>query len=175
MKQLLTITLLFFALNLSAQAQKNKTIWVVRHAEKLTDYPKDTNPNLSEKGLQRAEDLKQYLSKKKIEKIFSTPFLRTKNTAEPLAKILNIKVEIYETKIDANFANKIKALPNKNILIIGHSNTVLEIVNILGAKPPVQTLKDDDYDFLFEVKIKRDKVSVKTHRYGVIHHSTEIE
>ena len=175
MKQLLTLTLLFFALNLSAQAQKNKTIWVVRHAEKLTDDPKDTNPVLSEKGLQRAEDLKQYLSKKKIEKIFSTPFLRTKNTAEPLAKILNIKVEIYETKIDANFANKIKALPNKNILIIGHSNTVLEIVNILGAKPPVQSLKDDDYDFLFEVKIKRDKVSVKTHRYGVIHHSTEIE
>ena len=175
MKQLLTLTLLFFALNLSAQAQKNKTIWVVRHAEKLTDYPKDTNPNLSEKGLQRAEDLKQYLSKMKIEKIFSTPFLRTKNTAEPLAKILNIKVEIYETKIDANFANKIKALPNKNILIIGHSNTVLEIVNILGAKPPVQTLKDDDYDFLFEVKIKGDKASVKTRRYGVSHHATEIE
>ena len=175
MKKLLTLTLLFFAFNLSAQAQKNKTIWVVRHAEKLTDFPKDVNPDLNEKGLQRAEDLKQYLSKKKIGKIFSTPFLRTKNTAEPLAKILNIKVEIYETKVDADFANKIKALPNKSILIVGHSNTVIEIVKVLGAKPPVQTLKDDDYDFLFKVKIKGDKASVKTHHYGVNHHATEIE
>ena len=175
MKQLLTLTILFFALNLSAQAQKNKTIWVVRHAEKLTDYPKDANPDLSEKGLQRAEDLKQYLSTKKIEKIFSTPFLRTKHTAKPLAKMLNIKVEIYETKVDADFANKIKALPNRNILIVGHSNTVIEIVKVLGAKSPVQILKDDDYDFLFEVKIKGDKASVKTRRYGVSHHATEIE
>ena len=175
MKQLLALILLFFAFNLSAQAQKNKTIWVVRHAEKLTDDLKDANPNLSEKGIQRAEDLKQYLSKKKIEKIFSTPFLRTKNSAEPLAKMLNIEVEIYQTKVNADFANKIKALPNRNILIVGHSNTVIEIVKILGAKPPVQTLKDDDYDFLFEVKIKGDKAFVKTHRYGVNHHSTEIE
>ena len=175
MKQLLTLTMLFFALNLSAQAQKNKTVWVIRHAEKLTHDPKDTNPDLNEKGLQRAEDLRQYFSKKKIEKIFSTPFLRTKNTAEPLAKMLNIKIEIYEAKVDSVLRNKIKALPNKSILIVGHSNTVLEIVKIFGAKPPVQTLKDDDYDFLFEVKIKRDKASVKTHCYGVIHHSTEIK
>ena len=175
MKQLLALILLFFAFNLSAQAQKNKTIWVVRHAEKLTDDLKDANPDLNEKGLQRAEDLKQYLSKKKIEKIFSTPFLRTKNSAEPLAKMLNIEVEIYETKVNADFANKIKALPNRNILIVGHSNTVIEIVKTLGAKPPVQTLKDDDYDFLFEVKIKGDKAFVKTYRYGVNHHSTEIE
>jgi phosphohistidine phosphatase SixA len=167
--------MLFFALNLSAQAQKNKTIWVVRHAEKLTHDPKDTNPDLNEKGLQRAEDLKQYFSKKKIEKTFSTPFLRTKNTAEPLAKMSKTKIEIYETKVDADFANKIKALPNKNILIVGHSNTVLEIIKILGAKPPVQTLKDDDYDFLFEVKIKGNKAFVKTHRYGERHHSTEID
>ena len=175
MKQLLALIMLFFAFNLSAQAQKNKTIWVVRHAEKLTDDLKDANPDLNEKGLQRAEDLKQYLSKKKIEKIFSTPFLRTKNSAEPLAKMLNIEVEIYQTKVNADFANKIKALPNRNILIVGHSNTVIEIVKTLGAKPPVQTLKDDDYDFLFEVKIKGDKAFVKTHRYGVNHHSTEIE
>ena len=175
MKQLLTLTVLFFAFNLSAQAQKNKTIWVVRHAEKLTDDLKDANPNLSEKGIQRAEDLKQFLSKKKIEKIFSSPFLRTKNSAEPLAKMLNIEVEIYETKVNTDFANKIKALPNKNILIVGHSNTVIEIVKTLGAKPPVQTLKDDDYDFLFEIKIKGEKTLLKTHHYGVNHHATEIE
>lgn len=175
MKQILILALLFFAFNLSAQAQQSKTVWVVRHAEKLTENPKDTNPNLNSKGLERAEDLKQFLEKKKIEKIFSTPYLRTKNTAEPLAKTLEINTEIYESKVDADFANKIKALSNKSILVVGHSNTVLEVVKSLGAKPPVQTLKDDDYDFLFEVKIKGDKATVKTHRYGQTHHSTEIE
>ena len=175
MKQIVTLTLFFFALNLSVQAQKNKTIWVVRHAEKLTDNTKDTNPNLNETGLKRAEDLKEFLAKKKIGKIFSTPYLRTKNTAEPLAKTLKITTEIYDAKSDDAFINKVKALSNKNILIVGHSNTVLEMVKYLGAKPPIETLKDDDYDFLFEVKIKGDKAKLKTHRYGETHHSTEIE
>ena len=175
MKRIITIILFFFVLNLSAQAQKNKTVWVVRHAEKLTDNPKDANPNLNLKGLERSEDLKHYLENKKIEKIFSTPYLRTKNTVEPLAKTLEITTEIYDTKNDFEFAKKVKELPNKNILVVGHSNTVLEMVKYLGAVPPVQTLKDDDYDFLFEVILKGDKVKLKTHRYGEVHHSTQIK
>jgi 2,3-bisphosphoglycerate-dependent phosphoglycerate mutase len=173
MKQVLTLTLLFFALNLSAQAQNTKTVWVVRHAEKLTDNPKEVNPNLSVEGFERAEDLKQYLAKKRIEKIYATPFLRTKNTAEPLAKSLAIATEIYDAKTDTNFVNKLKALPNKNILVVGHSNTVLEIVKLLGAETPLQTLNDDDYDFLFKIKIRKNKASVKIHRYGKSHHSTK--
>ena len=56
---------------------------------------------------------------------------------------------------------------------MGHSNTVLGLVEAFGAEKPVKELTDDDYDYIFEVTIKGDKAEVKANRYGEPHHSQE--
>jgi broad specificity phosphatase PhoE len=173
-------TLIFFLfatlISINVLAQKTSKIWIVRHAEKQTIDPKNANPALNSEGEKRAEDLAKYLEKENINYIFSTDYLRTKQTATPIAKQKSLEIETYNAKNHTALVQKIKSFPQgKNSLIVGHSNTVLEILELLGGVAPVKSLKDDDYDFIFKLSIKGDKVKVKTSRYGEKHHSTEIK
>jgi 2,3-bisphosphoglycerate-dependent phosphoglycerate mutase len=161
--------------SLSVQAQKTTKIWIVRHAEKETIDPKNSDPALTLEGEKRAEDLVKYLKKERIDYIFSTNYLRTKQTALPTAKQNNVEISIYDTKDHSALIQKIKSLAQgKNILIVGHSNTVIVLLEMLGAVPPVPTLKDDDYDFIFKLSIKGEKIRLKSGHFGAKHHSTEI-
>jgi len=58
----------------------------------------------------------------------------------------------------------------KTIIVAGHSNTVLEIIEALGGKKPKEELTDDDYDYIFELAVKEDKAKVKMEQYGRPHH-----
>ncbi|TKC00641.1 SixA phosphatase family protein [Pedobacter cryophilus] len=176
MKKTLIFFLFAILISINVRAQKASKIWIVRHAEKQTIDPKNANPALNAEGEKRAEDLAEYLKKEKVDYIFSTDYLRTKQTAAPLAKQKGLEIETYNPKNHAVLVQKIKSLPQgKNSLIVGHSNTVLEILALLGGTAPVKTLTDDDYDFLFKLSLKRDKVKVKTGRFGESHHSTELK
>ncbi|MCZ4224150.1 phosphoglycerate mutase family protein [Pedobacter rhodius] len=158
----------FFATFLFFQIAKAQTteIWVVRHAEKEKSDSQDKNPNLSEEGKIRAGDLARFLKKENIDVAFSTPYKRTHQTLDSLVipKVINY--------------NNIKALVDsvktsytgKKIIIAGHSNTVLEIIEAFGGKRPRAELTDDDYDFIFHLTVKGDKAKVKMDQYGVPHH-----
>lgn len=175
MKRILIVVAVLMAFGFQSNAQSITKVWVVRHAEKLTDDPKNSNPDLSEIGIIRANDLKNYLSKKKIDFIYSTPFKRTEETAVPLAKQKNIKTQSYNPKEQQTLVSEIKALKgNHGVLIVGHSNTVLEIVRGFGVSVKPKDLSDDDYDFIFEITIKNGKAKLKVKHFGEIHHSTEL-
>ncbi len=78
------------------------TVFLVRHGNKIAhDDPHwlktAKNPediSLSEKGIQQAEETAQLLSNEKIDVIFSSPFYRTLQTANIIAKKLHKKVNI---------------------------------------------------------------------------------
>lgn len=57
------------------------------------------------------------------------------------------------------------------LLIVGHSNTVLEIVKGFGTMPTLTTIQSSDYDNLFIVtiqkKLGKTSVSLKETTYGV--------
>lgn len=174
MKNFILIFLLVLLGLQNLSAQKTVKVWVVRHAEKLTDDPKDKDPDLSPEGKERAEALMKALKGESIDSIFATNYKRTKLTGFPLADKIGISVKTYNPEDQKALAKQLIAnAKGKNILIIGHSNTVLEIVEAFGAKKPVKELKDDDYDYLFEVTIKGDKADVKVDRYGKEHHTKE--
>jgi 2,3-bisphosphoglycerate-dependent phosphoglycerate mutase len=176
MKKTFIFFLFAILISINVQAQKANKIWIVRHAEKQTIDPKNANPALNAEGEKRAEDLAEYLKKEKVDYIFSTDYLRTKQTATPLAKQKGLKIETYNPKNHAGLVQKIKSLTQgKNSLIVGHSNTVLEILELLGGVAPVKSLTDNDYDFIFKLTLKGDKVKLKTSRFGENHHSTEIK
>lgn len=157
----------------SLQAQKTMKIWIVRHAEKLAIDPKDKDPELSEEGKARAEALAKTLKGQKIDSIFATNYKRTKFTGFPLADKIGTSVKLYQPDQITTLVKEWKAnARGKNMLIIGHSNTVLEIIEAFGGKRPLKELSEkDDYDYLFELTIKGDKVDVSVDHYGEAHHA----
>lgn len=158
--------------NYNASAQKT-TIWLVRHAEKA-DTPTN-NPPLTRLGQQRAKELLRNLKREKIKAIYVTDFMRTKQTAQPVASQFGITPQVYDPANSKRFAETVLAHnKGKNILIVGHSNTLVSLIVALGCEQPFTTLNDDDYDILFKVTVKNDKASLEMSYYGTPHHSTVI-
>ena len=172
MKKLLLIFLLATFAQQSVFAQKALKVWIVRHAEKSTYDPKDKDPELSDEGKIRAEALMKELKGKKLDSIFVTDYKRTKLTAFPLADDIGLAIKSYNPAEQKTFAQQlIKDAAGEKILIVGHSNTVLELIEAFGGRKPVKELTDDDYDYLFELSIKGTTTDVKVSRYGASHHS----
>lgn len=129
------------------------SIYFVRHMEKQT---KDTDPGLTLAGQQRAQLLAQFLQHANIETIFSTPFKRTQQTAQPLAKQLDLSIQDYPS---SDFDSIIKSINRlkKNALVVGHSNTVSALVKTAGGE--ADTLSEDDYGDVFQVMINDETVT----------------
>ena len=137
--------------------------YIVRHAEKATITMTSDVP-LSDMGQQRAVALKNELNDKKIRHIFSTNTIRTKSTAQPLSEILGISIQTYDAK-DTTFISRLKDI-NKNVLIVGHSNTVDNLINGLTGKNLLQDLPESQYGDLFIIKKKGRKYSFEKSRFG---------
>lgn len=167
MKKVLIVFLLALGLQQTLLAQKTLKVWVVRHAEKDVSDAKDRDPDLSPAGAKRAEALMKKLKGQKIDSIFTTDYKRTKLTGFPLADRIGISLKTYDPANATQLATGLKTnAVGKKILIVGHSNTVLELIEAFGGKRPLAKLSDDDYDYIFELTIKGDKVEVKTDNYG---------
>ena len=72
------------------------TIYLIRHGEANASWDKDRDPGLSTKGKSQSEILSKELFLKVPQdiRIFSSPLLRAKETAIPLLKKINSKLEI---------------------------------------------------------------------------------
>ncbi len=127
-------------------------IYIVRHAEKSTE-PKD-NPHLTDAGKERAMALKDLLSHKKIAVVYSTNTNRTKETATPLAELKNVPIQVYgNDSLPQLF--KLIFQSKKNTLVVGHSNTVLKLLDIMQLKHTKLSIADQEFDNLFIVKVKK--------------------
>ena len=152
--------LLFLIVSLVAACsskQQPKTIYIVRHAEKqLTG----NDPELLLAGDVRARKLAQILADQKITHIFSTDYNRTRLTAAPTASEAGIEIEIYDPKNHDALVEQLRSLEG-NILVVGHSNTVGQVANyFVGDGEKFQDLEDSEYNFIYEVTLKKDGNSV---------------
>lgn len=143
---------------------KTTTYYVVRHAERDNTVATADVP-LSEAGKQHAEALKEQLKGKRIGTIYSTNYARTRATAQPLADALGVTVQIYDPR-DSTFISRIVNTGNKdeegNILIVGHSNTVDDIVNnLVGLRIVTGDLPDTQYGDLYIVRQRGKKFTMK--------------
>lgn len=148
-----TALALLIAVLAAAPAAAQHTIFLVRHAERADTVPGASptmaaDPDLSEAGRARAESLATALKDAKITAIYATKYKRTQQTAAPLAKALALTVNI----VAADAAEVVKQLASAkgNVLVVGHSNTVPDVIKGLGATAPV-TIGDDEFDNLFIV------------------------
>jgi broad specificity phosphatase PhoE len=156
--------LVLIGMKLTAQ---QTTIWVVRHAEKDTAAATKMDPPLSAVGEQRVKDLTSYLGGEKIDNVFSTDTKRTRATSAAVSAPLLI----YSARSFSDLATAIMPeFKGKKVLIVGHSNTVLETIEALGGKRPITALTDDDYDYIFKLTIDdAGKVKVEAAHFGAVH------
>lgn len=129
----------------SAQA----VIFLVRHAEKAASPAGD--PGLSTEGMQRAEALRDLLKDAGVKAIITSPATRTKETAKPLATALGITPAVDPMDDPKTLVAKLHALPRgANVLVVGHSNTVPELLKALGHDSTI-TIGEAEFDNLFIV------------------------
>ncbi len=141
---------------------KATTVFLVRHAERA-DAPRE-DPPLLETGTARAQSLARILAKSGIKAIYTSQYLRTKATAEPLAKQLGVESVAISLKTSAanprqvtpesikEITDKIFQRPGENALVIGHSNSVPDVIKALGGDV-VPTIDEKEFNDLFVVTV----------------------
>ncbi len=170
MKNILLLIALFSLKNPAmAQDQSfpdNTKIYLVRHAEKESGR----DPLLTEAGKKRAGDLMRTLKGKKIARIYVTNYKRSWMTADSVRIQLGIDTSYYAADTTGEgLINEIRRNNDfgKTILVIGHTNTIPPLIRALGVKDyMLHELPDEEFDNLFLVKYKGNKVFLEHKKYG---------
>jgi broad specificity phosphatase PhoE len=129
---------------LAAPAFALDDIYIVRHAEKADFWPADRDLDafqpLSSAGLARAEALAGRLKTAGIAAVYTSRTTRTIETGAPLAHATHLAVTADDASTKpAEMSAFLARLREKHaadhaVLIVGHSNTVPELLAHLGAK-----------------------------------------
>jgi len=146
------------------------TILLIRHAEKqvgaITDAP------LSPSGEQRASRLAQLLGDGetfgRVQRIYVTNTRRTQQTALALAQRLGLNSDVVDAQTDSRELARRVLRENRGglALIVGHSNTVPEIVRALSGADNVPPIGEEEFDTLYVVAVPTiGKASVLRMKY----------
>jgi 2,3-bisphosphoglycerate-dependent phosphoglycerate mutase len=129
------------------------TFYFIRHAEKAADQGSD--PQLTEKGVKRAEQWVNYFFLRDLDHVISSDFKRTKATAAPLAKAKKLGIEIYDVR-EVTGTTLLETYRGKTVALYGHSNTINTYANELQNDRVYKDLEETDYDHFFIVRIDKD-------------------
>lgn len=133
-----------------AASAEPSVIFLVRHAERAdAGSVAQTDPDLSAVGFSRARALAESLRDAKITAIYTSEFHRTQETAQPLAEKLGVRPIIVPAQATRQLIAALRK-SDGNVLVVGHSNTLPEVMRAFGIKEP-PTLAEQDYDDLFLV------------------------
>ena len=154
MKKILLILALLL-LNISFGQQSTATYYFIRHAEKVDN---SQNPDLSEKGLKRAELWNKIFSEISFDKIYSTDYKRTIQTASPTVTAKKIQIKLYNPTT-LNIESFKKETLGKKVLIVGHSNTTPKFVNQMINQKIYADIEDGTFGNLYMVTVVDNIIS----------------
>lgn len=141
--------------SISSAQSKNKTIVLVRHAERDGTMANATDPDLSAEGRERAIRFMNAVKRYKPHEIFSTNYKRTRLTAEPIANRRKKEVQIYDPAKQAELVEKIMASKTDHYVIVGHSNTIPALANLLAKKEIFRNLLETEYGVFWVIRLKK--------------------
>jgi broad specificity phosphatase PhoE len=121
------------------------TVYVIRHLQKESG----ADPALTAEGRAGASALAELLADKGVTAIYATETRRAMETAAPLAARLGIAITPYDPGDPAALA-KVAAGVKGAILVVGHSNTVPQLVASFGGAEPA-AIADDEFGTLYIV------------------------
>jgi phosphohistidine phosphatase SixA len=147
---------LLVSMAMATPALADHTVYLLRHAEKVSgQYDGDLTGN----GKRRAANIAAMLKDAGVERIYSTDFKRTQQTAAPLAAAVNLAVQSYNPFDMPSFAETLKA-HNGVSVVVGHSNTTPDLIWMLGGDAG-SAISEAEYSRLYQVTIADDG-TVKT-------------
>ena len=160
---ILSLTLVVFACKEDRreplmEAEYISTFYFIRHAEKDRSDPNNKDPELNQDGLGRAMRWAEILDPVALDAIYITDFERTSMTAAPISVKKGISPQYYDPKALSIEDFKRENL-DKNVLIVGHSDTTPEFVNALLNEHKYEAMDDYDNGSLFIVRIVNGKAS----------------
>ena len=128
----LLATLILAALTLvAAPVLAAEPVYIIRHLEKAAG----ADPELTPQGAARAEKLADMLGDKGIKAVFATATRRAQQTAAPLATRLGVPLTSYKPD-DVQALVEAVAAAGGPVLVVGHSNTVPDLVAAFGGARP---------------------------------------
>lgn len=153
-------------------AKESLVVFLVRHAEKV-DTSRD--PELSAAGEERANELASVLRDANVNYVHSSDFIRTRDTAAPVAARLDLKVELYDPKDLPSLVEKLRRAGGRH-LIVGHSTSTPAAVELLGGKPGTDIDEAGEFDRLYIVTTDASgEASTVLMRYGKPFEETKVE
>jgi len=151
--------ILSICLLLTAAADAAPVIFIVRHAEKATTGGND--PHLSDAGRKRADALARILKDSQITAVFVTEFKRTQETAAPTARAAHLSPTVVPAKDVPGLVARLRGL-NGNALVVGHGNTIPDLMKALGITTPI-SIPEDDYTEIFLVSLRDTPELLRLH------------
>jgi phosphohistidine phosphatase SixA len=131
---------------------------VIRHAEKESVSAPD--PPLSSAGEARAALLERMFGQPQgaghLDAIYISSALRNRMTAAPLAAQLGIVPIVAPTDDSKGLARRIlRENSGKRVMVIGHANTVSEIVAALTGRSDVPQMDEKEFGTMYIVTVPR--------------------
>lgn len=126
-----------------------KVTYITRHMQKLDG----DDPSLNDAGVAAAEHLATILADKGISAIFATSTRRAMETAAPLARRTGVPITPYDPR-NPQALVQAAAATRGAVLVVGHSNTVHDLVARFGARTPPSPLTEQDYGAVFAIDAK---------------------
>jgi broad specificity phosphatase PhoE len=126
------------------------SIFLVRHAEKDQSSESD-DPGLSVCGESRAQSIAAMLADVDLDKVYSTDYRRTRDTARPIAAAQQLEVSAYDPRELDDFA-ALLLKGKEDALVVGHSNTTGVLAGILAGEGG-EAFDEGLYDRLYQVVI----------------------
>jgi broad specificity phosphatase PhoE len=136
---LLVIAALALAGCVTAPPPAPPPIWVMRH---LNTPAGERDPDLTPEGRRAAAALTGWFRAERPRAIYVSDFRRTRQTAAPLAARLGLTPVVYDPADTPGLIARVRATPGP-VLIVGHSNTVPDIVAGLGGTRPAALVHED--------------------------------
>ena len=136
---LVVIALLALPACTTTAASGPPPVCVMRH---LNTPQGERDPDLLPEGRRAAEALAARLGRTGLRAIYVSDFRRTRETAAPLAARLRLTPIVYDPADTPGLIARVRAGPQP-ALIVGHSNTVPDIIEALGGTRPAPLVHAD--------------------------------
>jgi 2,3-bisphosphoglycerate-dependent phosphoglycerate mutase len=149
--------ILIVAASFRSTTAQDKLIILVRHAEKADATSQD--PELSDEGKQRAQRLIKAIGKYRPGAFYSTDLKRTRDTVAPLAAKRKKTVETYDPRQPKVLLDKIQSSDTKRIVVVGHSNTIPGLANLILKKDLFKNLDESEYTVIWKIRLKDGRVT----------------
>ncbi len=140
------------------------TLVLVRHADR--DGQLDA---LTTAGMERAKELTHVGMNMGFAAIYRSDTNRARDTAEPLATAIGLTPIVYPVNdLDSLVASIFADHRGEKVLIVGHSNTVPDIIEAAGG-PVLAGINDEEFDNLYVLTVcrcGRKRVTLLKLQYG---------